>query len=168
MSEFSRIYRQHALPAGAQQLVATAEECAALAKRFDLIAVTSLDATVALTPDGPNVQAKGRLQAQIVQPCAVSAEELDVTIDEPVALRFVPALAAPDPDAEIELAEGELDDIEMAGGQFDLGEALAQSLGLAIDPYLTGPLAEEARRRAGLVGEGETGPFAALKGLLKD
>lgn len=168
MSEFTRNFSQRALPAGPQQLVATPEECTALARRFDLVAVKALEATVTLAPDGANVLANGRFRAQIVQPCAVSAEELDVAIDEPVALRFVPALAAPDPDAEIALAEGELDDIEMSGGQFDLGEAIAQTLGLAIDPYLTGPMAEQARREAGLAIEGETGPFAALKGLLKN
>ncbi|MDE2411667.1 MAG: DUF177 domain-containing protein [Sphingomonadales bacterium] len=168
MNEFTRIYNLRTLPAGPQHLAASETECAALARRFDMVAVKSLDATVTLTPDGANVRAIGRLKAAIVQPCAVSGEDLDVAIDEPIELRFVPALAAPDPEIEIELEAGDLDDIEMQGDQFDLGEALAQTLGLAIDPYLTGPQAEEARRKAGIVGEGQSGPFAALKGLLKE
>ena len=45
---------------------------------------------------------------------------------------------------------------------------LAQGLALAIDPYAEGPTAEDARRKAGLLDEGSSGPFAALKGLLKD
>lgn len=167
MSEFSRIVDLRALPTGPQQIVATEDECAALFARFDLVAVRRLTATIMLAPQGRNVMANGRLQADIVQPCAVSGEDLAVTIDEPVALRFVPALTAPDPDAEIALEEGELDDIEMVGGKFDLGEALAQTLGLAIDPYLTGPQAEEARRKAGILSEGEGGAFGALKGMFK-
>lgn len=167
MSELSRIYSRRTVPAAPQHLVASEAECAALARRFNLVAVHALDATMSLVVDGPNVRAAGRLKARIVQTCAVSGEDLDVAIDEPVALRFVPPLTGLAPDTEIELDESELDDIEMDGEQFDLGEAIAQSLGLAIDPYLTGPQADEARRRAGIVGEGEDGPFAALKGLLK-
>ncbi len=167
MTEFSRIYGRRTVPAAPQHLVATAAECAALAFRFDLVAVKTLDAQVTLTADGPNVHAKGRLSAAIVQPCAVSGEDLAVAIDEPIDLRFVPALTGLAPDTEIELEESDLDDIEMDGDQFDLGEAVAQGLGLAIDPYLTGPQAEAARARAGIVGEGQGGPFAALKDLLK-
>jgi hypothetical protein len=55
----------------------------------------------------------------------------------------------------------------MEGGRFDLGEALAQTLGLAIDPYLEGPNAEEARRKAGLMDPSETSPFSALKDMFK-
>lgn len=167
MSEFSRVYDLRALPAAPQHLTATAEECAALARRFDLVAVERLEAEVALAPDGPNIRARGRLSAAVIQSCAISDEDLAVAIKEPVDLRFVPAMTAPDPEAEIELADGELDDIEMVGGKFDLGEALAQGLGLAIDPYLTGPNAEAARRKAGIINEGETGAFAGLKDLLK-
>jgi len=49
-----------------------------------------------------------------------------------------------------------------------LGEAAAQTLGLAIDPYRVGSAAEEARK-AGLVSsEQASGPFAALATLRKD
>ena len=168
MSELSRIYSRRTVSSTPQHLVASGAECAALAKRFDLVAVHALEATISLVADGPNVRASGRLASSIVQSCAVSGEDLAVTIDEPVELRFVPAMTSLAPDTEIELEASDLDDIEMDGDQFDLGEAIAQSLGLAIDPYLTGPQAEEARRKAGIVGEGEDGPFAALKGLLKN
>lgn len=168
MSEFHRTYSARALPAGKQSLEADATECKALARRFDLIAVRSLEARMKLSADGANVRAVGRLQARIVQSCAVSGEDLEVSIDEPVALRFVPRLAAPDPETEVELDAADLDDVEMNGDQFDLGEALAQTLGLAIDPYLTGPQAEEARRKAGIASDGASGLFAALKGLLKE
>lgn len=168
MSEFSRVYDLRTLPAAAQELVASTEECAALAARFGLVRVDHCAATVTLAAEGPAVRATGRLKAAIVQSCAVSGDDLPVTIDEPVALRFIPETAPTAPDEEIELGADELDEIVMNGAQFDLGEALAQGLALAIDPYATGPGANEARRKAGIVSEGESGPFAALKGLLKE
>ncbi|QYU69205.1 hypothetical protein J4558_03410 [Leptolyngbya sp. 15MV] len=53
---------------------------------------------------------------------------------------------------------------------FDLGEAVAQSLGLAIDPYAVGPEAEAARREAGIASDDvPSGPLAeALRALRKD
>lgn len=165
MSEFSRSFDARQLPAGEQLLSASEAERAALAERFALVAIDRLEARVMLAPEGAAVNARGRLEAEIVQSCAVSGEDLAVRIDEPVALRFVPASAAPSTEEEIELDAAELDEIEMEGTRFDLGEALAQSLALAIDPYAVGPGAEEARRKAGIADEGASGPFGALAAL---
>ena len=41
----------------------------------------------------------------------------------------------------------ECDEIGYSGTIFDIGEAVAQSLALAIDPFATGPQAEAARHR---------------------
>lgn len=166
MSEFSRIYDIRHLPTAPLELTATAEECAALAKRFALVAVKRLHAVIRLDGVGARISAKGRLTAEVVQSCAVSGDDLPARIDEPVDLRFVPA--AESHAEEVELASEELDEIEYSGGQFDLGEALAQTMALGIDPFATGPRADAARRAAGMLDEGESGPFAALKGLLKD
>lgn len=149
-------------------LTADAAERAALATRFALVAIDSLEARAAVEREGRGARARGRLTARIVQSCAISGEDLPVAIDEAFDLRFVPAGAARTADEEIELDADELDEIEFSGTQFDLGEAIAQSLALAIDPYLTGPQAEEARRKAGLLDRTESGPFAALKALKKD
>jgi uncharacterized metal-binding protein YceD (DUF177 family) len=165
MSEMSRIIDARNLPEGPLDISASTEECAALAKRFDLVAVRQLTARITLTPDGKTVRASGVLDADVVQSCAVSAEDLEVGVHEPVELQFVPA--AQDLPAEMELEPEMLDQIEMDGTRFDLGEALAQTLGLAIDPYLEGPNAEEVRRKAGLLDPSETSPFAALKDMFK-
>jgi uncharacterized metal-binding protein YceD (DUF177 family) len=167
MSEFPRIYALRTLPSEPQVLTATAEECAALARRFALVAVKRLTATIALVADGATVRANGMLDADIVQSCAVSGEDLPVRIAAPVTLRFVPAVPLAPTDEAVELSADELDDIEMDGTQFDLGEALAQELALAIDPYAEGPGAAEARRKAGIANEGENGPFADLAALKK-
>lgn len=163
MSEFSRPFDTARLPAGPQHLVASPQECAALAKRFLLVSVGNLEADITLNSDGAAVRAVGQLKAEVVQSCAVSGEDLPVRIAEPVSLRFVPAQQHGADEIELEAAE--LDEIELDGTRFDLGEALAQTLALAIDPYLEGPGADEFRRKSGLLGEGEGGAFGALKGL---
>lgn len=167
MSELSRPYDATRLPAAEQVIEASAEECAALARRFGLVAVQSLAARITLKADGPTVRATGQLKADVVQSCAVSGEDLPVKIAEPIALHFVPPADSPESEEEIELEAEDLDEIEMEGTRFDLGEAVAQSLALAIDPYLEGPGAEEVRK-AVLLGQGESSPFAALKGLIKE
>lgn len=165
MSEFERMIDSARLPSSEQLIEANTNECAALARRFGLVAVKALSARVTLEHQGQSVRASGTVAAAIVQSCAVSGEDLPVKIAEPIALRFVPATSHAD---EVELEEAELDDIEMDQGRFDLGEAVAQTMALAIDPYLEGPNANEARRKAGLLGESEAGPLAAgLRDLLK-
>lgn len=161
-TEFSRPFDVRQLDHRAVQLVADEAERKALAKRFDIVRIDRLEAEVVLERDGEALNAKGTLAADIVQSCAVSAEDLPVAIRETLAFRFVPAGAAHAPDEEIELEEDDLDEIEFNGTTVDLGEAVAQSVALAIDPFLTGPDAEAAR--ALLKDEGAN-PFAALKGL---
>ncbi|WP_338242975.1 YceD family protein [Aurantiacibacter hainanensis] len=167
--EFSRPFDIRGITADPVTLEADADERAALAQRFGLVAIARLAATLSLEADGDAIAAEGVLTTEWVQPCAVSGEDLPMAIEEPVALRFVPAatLEAAEEDEEIELDKEDLDEIGYEGTTLDLGEAVAQSLALAIDPFATGPAADEARRRHGLVEEGEAdGPLAdALRGL---
>lgn len=159
------------LPAGPVVIEADAAERAALAARFGLGAVESLSAEVALEQKPRAIRATGRLRAAIMQPCAISGEDFPVTIDEPVDLRFVEELQRPaTEDEEIEIEADDCDEIEYSGDMFDLGEAVAQTLGLAIDPYAEGPNADAARAAAGIMREGEQpGPLAdLLAGLKKD
>lgn len=168
MSEFQRTYDARQLPAATVRIEADPIERAALAARFGVVSVDRLSVQIVLTPDGSAVLAHGTLEAAIVQSCAVSGEDLPATIAEPIALRFIPAGAASNSEEEVEIDPGALDEIEMEpGGRFDLGEAVAQSLGLAIDPFAVGPSAEEARREAGLLDQAASGPFAALAALRK-
>lgn len=165
--EFSRPIRARHLPGEAITLEASEAERAALARRFGVVAVDRLTAKVTLAPDKDAVLASGTLAADLVQTCAVSGEDFTVHIDEPVALRF----AAPVPRAaeeDLELPGEEPDEIEFTGETFDLGEAIAQTLALAIDPYASGPAAEAARAEAGLSGDDQPrGPLADLLAPLK-
>jgi len=166
--EFSRMIDIRHIDDKPVTLIASAEECQALARRFDLVSVRRLEASVTLTRDGTAFPAQGRLSADIVQSCAISGEDLPVTLDEVLNLRFVPASAAPvaPGEEEIEITEEECDEIDFTGERFDLGEAVAQSLGLAIDPFAEGPEADRVRREVGL-SEDKLNPFAALAALKK-
>lgn len=164
--EFSRLVDRRHLKAAPLRLSATEAERKALARRFGLIAVYRLEAEVSLEADGEAVDATGTLSADIVQSCAVTGDDLPMEIEEQLTLRFVPEALVTD--EEIELAEEELDEIPYAGTAFDLGEAVAQSLALAIDPFATGPDADRVRKEKGLLDEAASGPFAALAALKRD
>ena len=163
-TEFSRPVERARMGDGLRHLVADANERAALARRFGLVSVDRLDANITLDAQGDVVTATGTMRADFVQSCAVSGDDLPVSVEEPVAFRFVPH-GTYHPDEEVELSEDDCDSIEYNGVAFDLGEAIAQGLALAIDPYATGPNADQARKDAGLLDESQTGPFAALAAL---
>jgi uncharacterized metal-binding protein YceD (DUF177 family) len=138
-----------------------------LAARFAITAIPAMQATVHLLREGERITASGRLTADVIQACRVSAEDFPVHIDEQVHLRFVPPGGETIPDEEIELTAEDCDEIVYEGAAFDLGEALAQTLALAIDPFAEGPNAEKFRAEHGLNDEAPTGPFAALAALKK-
>lgn len=151
--EFSRIVKVRPHPPQTLTVEAGPEERAALAARCGVRSIESLGADLAFADDGSVIDATGRLAVDLTQTCAVSGDEIAVRIDEPLHLRFVTALRAVSPDEEIELAADEPDEIEFDGESFDIGEAVAQTLVLAIDPYLVGPDADAVREEAGIADE---------------
>ncbi|WP_232280975.1 YceD family protein [Novosphingobium nitrogenifigens] len=164
--EFTRILDIRQLPVGPHDYSADETERRRLAGRFGLSAIETFTATVTVAAENDVVSATGRIHAAIIQPCAISGEDFPVRIDEPLALRFIPATGnAASPDEEIEITSSDCDEIEYEGLTFDLGEALAQSLALAIDPFAEGPNADKARAEHGLSGESQGGAFAALAAL---
>ena len=170
MNEFSRLYRLDALsgePLGVR-IEAGPEEREALAARFGLLAVGALAAEARLSRRGGTVEADGRLSASVTQSCIATAEPVEATIEEPFRVEFRPPPETR-PDEEVELDAQELDVIFYDAGAIDLGEAAAQTLALALDPYPRSPAAESALREAGVRSEDEArleaSPFAALKGL---
>ena len=163
--EFSRPERLDAIGEGERIVAIAADEteCAALARRFDLIAVDRLTAQLSVRRDATGIVVKGRVSGEVVQPCAITGERLASTIDEPVSLLFVEPAASGE---EVELSVDALDTIEIEGSAIDLGEAAAETMALAIDPFPRGPNAAAALRAAGVLTEDEAKPmsaFAALK-----
>ncbi|GAA4050303.1 YceD family protein [Parerythrobacter jejuensis] len=169
--ELSRTIKIRQIRNEAETIEANASERLALAQRFGVAAIDSLTAKIALDPDGPRIAAKGSLNARITQTCAISGEDFPVAIDETIELVFVPAkpaIASVGEEIEIELEREELDEIEYEGDSFDLGEAVAQSLALAIDPYAEGPEADATRKKAGLTSDdAPSGPLAEALAALK-
>jgi hypothetical protein len=111
---------------------ATPEECAAIAARMDVPAIQSLECFFNLTleDDGVSIFAEGRLRAEVTRVCVTSAEDFETLVDDEFEIRFVPAgeeREDPNPDLP--------DEIPYEAGTIDLGEATAEQLGLALDPY---------------------------------
>ncbi|MBX7459214.1 DUF177 domain-containing protein [Qipengyuania sp. 1NDH17] len=173
-NELVRLVKPRALPAGTMEVETNEAERAALAKRFGITAIHALTAKVDFSEKDDAVVASGTFSATLEQPCAVTRDDFTYDISEDFSLRFVPAgrLGEYEEDAEFELTEEDLDEIEYEGETFDLGEAIAQELGLAIDPYREGPDADAMREEAGIESDEDrkpSGPLAeALAALKKD
>lgn len=146
-------------------IVAEAAERTALARRFDLEAIERLEANAECVREGDVVNVSGALVAEVVQNCVASGAPVPAAIAETFQLRFVPEAMLDVHAEEIELSEQDCDVIGYAGGAVDLGEAVAETLALALDPFPRSPDADEALRAAGVLNEEDAGPFAVLKGL---
>lgn len=163
--EFSRLERIDTIGMGEREIrvAADAAERAALAARFGLKAIDRLEGVFRVRRDAAGIVAQGQVDAAVTQTCIVTDESLPVIVAEPVALRFV-AEQAPEAD-EIELSEDALDAMGFDGAAIDLGEAAAETMALALDPFPRGPNAEAALREAGVISEEEAKPLGALAGL---
>ena len=136
---------------------ATATECAALAVRMNLPAVLELSCAFHLLREGRDtVLARGTLRATVTQTCVISLDDFDATIEEVFQVRFVPSgEESDDVDPESD------DEIPFEGNVIDLGEAAAEQLGLALDPYPRMPGVEMPE----IEDDPEPHPFAALRRL---
>lgn len=136
---------------------ASAAECSVLAVRMNVPAVLAVSCAFHLIREGRDVVvARGVLRARVIQTCVVSLDEFEASVQEVFQVCFVPA------GEETDDIDPESDDeIPFDGNTIDLGEAAAEQLGLALDPYprmpgVTMPEIEEAP---------ESHPFAALRRL---
>jgi len=164
LDRISSTWTRHLIEAGP-------EERAALAARFDLIAIERLSAEVKLRRDraGTQVALAARFSAAVVQVCVATLEPVPAEVEEEVEIRF-------DLSAEILAAELDIDadddSVEpMEGDVLDIGEVIAQHLSLALDPFprhASAPAVPEEEDRVVLETEPEEpvpvrpSPFAAL------
>lgn len=159
--EFSRMVQVSRLRAAGEtiDIAASPAERAGVAVRLGLAAVDALTASVRLTPLGAGVvAAEGTIRARLTQTCVVSLDPFEQELEAPLRLVFRPGSAADraadqtvDPEAE--------DETPYEGGRFDLGEAVVETLALALDPWprRPGALLEVPPPEAG-----PDGPFAGL------
>ena len=167
--EFPRPHRLDQIGAGEVQVHVAAEpgERAAIAKRFDLVAVDKLEARFALRRDAAGIFARGHLSAQVTQSCAVTGEPLPAGIEEDFAIRFLPEPGESDEPDEVELAPEDCDTVFYSGSAIDLGEAAAETLALALDPFPRSPAAAAVLKQAGVLSEDELPPSGALAAALQ-
>ncbi len=157
-AEFARPVDVNRLPSGegVYDLAATAAERAALARRFDLLALDRLEAQVRLTLlAGGLLRLSAALSADLVQACVVTLEPVLGHIDDQFTLLYRPG--AGDGEKAVVLS-GAAELVEpLPGGVLDIGEAVAQQLSLVLDPFPRAPGAA-----AESPAEALASPFAAL------
>jgi len=136
---------------------ASPAECAALARRMELPGVLALRCGFHLERDtAGSVIVLGHLLARVVRTCVVSLEEFTAVVEERFTVRCVPAGEESDDDDP-----DTPDEIGYADGTLDLGEAAAEQLALALEPYPRAPGAV----LPDLPDDADATPFAALEAL---
>ena len=121
------------------EIAANSDECIALARRFDLLQLDAFTARVTLEVSSPTtIVVSASYVAQVSQACVVTLEPVSACITERFERRFVCAPVSG-------LAEVTVDPMAddppepWDGGAIDIGEMVAEQMGLAIDPYPRAP-----------------------------
>lgn len=128
--EFSRPLQTDRVPklGCTEKLVAEPEECRALARRMNVPAIHSLGAEIRATPwRGGGIKLEGHLTADVEQVSVISLESFRETVSVPIARYFLP------PGAVSETDDDDADPID--NGWIDLGEVVAETLALDLEPY---------------------------------
>jgi uncharacterized metal-binding protein YceD (DUF177 family) len=143
-----------------QAVVADEAERAALARRFDLVALDRFSATVELIRRaGDLVLLCAAFEAEFVQECVATLDPVPGSVAEQFELLYGP------PEAE-EGAAGPVSEAiafePLSGDVIDVGEAVAQEFSLSLPPFPRSPSADETTATAG----DEPRPFSELARLL--
>ncbi len=158
-----------------RHIEATEEERRALARRYDIRAVTALSADFEVRPWRQHgYVVSGSVYAEVEQTCVVTLEPVAQVIDEPVERYFDAAVAdadegarpraGRDPEIVVDPLINDPPD-PLVGGMIDLGEIASEHVALALDPY---PRKEGVVfEQVDTVGEdaSDDSPFAALEAL---
>ncbi|MCA3561301.1 MAG: DUF177 domain-containing protein [Aestuariivirga sp.] len=129
--EFSRPLQVDRVPkpGSTEKLSAEPGELQALARRFKIPALHALSAEIRATPwRGGGMKLEGHITADLEQVSVISLEPFRETVSLPLARYFLPPGAVVDNDRE-----DDADPID--NGWIDLGEVVAETLALDLDPY---------------------------------
>ncbi|CAN0403815.1 unnamed protein product [Discosporangium mesarthrocarpum] len=131
-------------------LKANPDEKAALARRFGLISIESLEAHLVLAWLKPGwiLSVSGRISANVTQSCVISLDPVPAIIAEEVDI--VLARDSADTDGIVDPEDVET----LEGDSLDIGEIAAEELSLSLDPYPRHPDLDPAAL--------ELGPGASL------
>ena len=118
---------------------ATAPEREALARRLELEAIDRLVATVRLrrVQGGRFVRLAAELEAAVVQTCVVSLDPVPVELRSAFEILYDPGAGSDG--REVVVDTGEVDVEPLEGDVIDIGEAVAEELSLALEPYPRAP-----------------------------
>lgn len=144
-------------------LSASPQELAALAKRFDLVALDVLEAAgvVGAGPLPRSILVEGRLVAEAAQRCIATLEPVPEHVEAEFRRLFTLGDDGDERESEIEIDPlGDLPE-PLAGPMLDIGEIVAEELSLSLDPYPRAP-GMEGMRVAHPLDDDAGGPFAAL------
>ncbi len=170
--EFSRTVSVESVEDGdvVIDIAADADERAALARRFGLLALDSLTARVDLTPvEAGMVRIHGVLAADVTQACVITLEPVTSRV-EALFERLYGAAAGEEAGGLVTNADTEDPPEPFTDGAVDVGEAIAEQLALELDPFPRAPGAafdgfSNASESVGDDDTGDAGPFAALARL---
>lgn len=165
--EFSRPVRVDQIARHAQGVTITADasEREALAQRFNLLSLSRLEADYALNENVGAIEARGRVRAELAQPCVATGVPVPEKIDTDFLLRFVAEQNNEDGEEELEIDSQDCDVIGYDGQAIDMGEAVAETMALAMTPFPRAPDADLYLREAGVLTEDQASPFAVLQSL---
>ena len=168
---FPPAYRVTALPTRKPlrfDVVLDSESRAALARDLELSSLPRLRLSGEIRPVGRgDFELEARLEAQAVQPCAVTLAPVETRIAETVLRRYVEGMAWPEAE-EVEMPED--DSAEPLPERIDLRDVAAEALALALPDYPRAPGAELgeavfADAETAPLRDEDVKPFAALATL---
>jgi uncharacterized metal-binding protein YceD (DUF177 family) len=144
--EFSRLIAVDRIPleGASEHIAASEQEREAVAARFGVVAVHALSAQIQLESwRRGGIKVSGHFDARVEQTCVVTLEPFEEVLREDIT-RYFAGQNVPGPAAvthSVESLEQDEPDV-ISGASIDLGELVAESLGLALDPYPRKPGAE--------------------------
>jgi uncharacterized metal-binding protein YceD (DUF177 family) len=184
--EFRRLVSANDVPPKGTAIPFEADEaeCAALARRFGIPGISRLSGVAKLRPwRKTGLTLDCSYEADLMRECVVTLEPMSEEISEEFTLHFLPDdqierdarfSGADEKEILIDPEAVEPPEPFLAGGRVDYGEAVAEQLSLAMEPYPRKPgaaleePAEAAPQEEADAGEERENPFAILEKLKKN
>jgi uncharacterized metal-binding protein YceD (DUF177 family) len=110
-----------------EKLKADAKECERLAKRLGVVVVHEVKAELKVRPwRGGGFKVAGLATIDLEQTSVISLEDFRQSLEFEVERYFLPSIGDPDEELDIDVIDN---------GEIDLGEVVAETIALELDPY---------------------------------